>query len=87
LSLWNLFNFGRRNVPPPAEGRTEVVQPQRVLARVLAFTGHTIDDVVNDPIVKHKVAGYSKLHNWIDRESEISDLERQWNVTPRRVRR
>ena len=49
------------------------------LRRVLCFTGHTIDDVVNDPIVKNKVRGYFKLHKLVERRCEIVDLERQWN--------
>ena len=87
MSLASLFNFGRRHLPPPAEGRTELLQPQRPLRRVLAFTGHTIDDVVNSPIAKRQVAGYYKLHKWVDREGERGELERQWNAVPRRVRR
>jgi hypothetical protein len=85
--LLGLFNLGPRHLPPAEQGRTEVVQPQRALGRVLAFTGHTIDDVVNDPIVKRKVAGYYKLHKWVQRESELSELERQWNQLPRGVKR
>ena len=52
---------------------------QRPLTRVLAFIGRTIDDVVNDPIVKNQVYGYYKLHRRIERSNEIRDLERQWN--------
>jgi hypothetical protein len=49
------------------------------LNRVLAFTGLTIDDVVNNPVAKNQVRGYFKLAKLIDRRSEIVDLERQWN--------
>ena len=81
MSFLNPFNLGRDHVPPPAGagGRTEVVHLQSTLRRVLSFTGHTIDDVVNDPIVKSKVRGFYKLHRWIEREGEVFDLERQWN--------
>ncbi len=81
MSLTNLFNFGRRYLSPPpgADGRTEIVQIQNALRRVLSFTGHTIDDVVNDPVAKMKVLGFYKLHRWVARENETSDLERQWN--------
>ena len=54
---------------------------QRPLNRVLAFIGRTIDDVVNDPIVKNQVYGYYKLHRQVERAAEIRDLERQWNPT------
>lgn len=52
---------------------------QQTLSRILNFTGRTIDDVVNDPIVKNEVLGYYKLHNLIHRRGEMLDLERQWN--------
>ncbi len=66
----------------PARGQqpdVSHVQVQHPLRRVLSFTGHTIDDVVNDPIVKNKVRGYFKLHKFVHRRCEIVDLERQWN--------
>ena len=75
----NIFNFGRAHAPLPTGGRTENVQLQNALRRVLSFTGHTIDDVVNDPIARAKVRGFYKLQRWVDRESDTSDLERQWN--------
>ncbi len=59
--------------------RTEFILIQRTLQRLMAFTGHTIDDVVNDPIVKNKFLGYYKLHRQINRHSEALELERQWN--------
>ena len=81
MSFLNVFTFGRTHAPPPppAGGNTEIVHLQNALRRVLAFTGHTIDDVVNSPVAKSKVRGYYKLHRWIERENETSDLERQWN--------
>ena len=79
MSLLNVLNFGRGHVPPPGDGQTEIVHLQSALRRVLAFTGHTIDDVVNDPVAKARVLGFYKLHRWVGRENEVSDLERQWN--------
>ena len=52
---------------------------QRRLNRVLAFTRLTIYDVVNDPIAKNQVRGYWKLSKQIDRQSETTELEKQWN--------
>jgi hypothetical protein len=81
MSFLNLFNFGRVHAaPPPADGRTEIVQLQNALRRVLSFTGHTIDDVINDPIARSKVRGYYKLQCWMERANETSELERQWNL-------
>ena len=80
MSLFNLFNFGRGpSPPPPRGGNTEILQLQNGLRRVLSFTGHTIDDVVNDPIARSKVRGFYKLQRWIERENDTSELERQWN--------
>ena len=57
---------------------TQVVV-QRPLDRVLAFTRRTIDDVVNNPLVKNEVYGYYKLQRFIERRSEIVEMERAWN--------
>ena len=83
MSFGSLFNFTRRVAPPELSGASEIVQPQRVLRRILAFTGRTIDDVVNDPRVRNEVLGYYKLHRWVQRSSEIAELERQWNALSR----
>ena len=59
------------------------VAPERVvekrLSKVLAFTGLTIHDVVNNPIARNIVLGYYKLSRQIDRRIEVTELERQWN--------
>ena len=79
MSFASLFNFSRRQPPPDMEGATTIVQTERVLRRILAFTGRTIDDVVNDPLAKNEILGYYKLHRSIQRSSETTELERQWN--------
>lgn len=83
MSFSSLFSFGRRSLPAAAPDPTEYLVVQRPLRRVLAFTGRSIDDVVNDPIVKREVLGYYKLHKQIHRAGEVGDLERQWNDIPR----
>jgi hypothetical protein len=65
----------------PAETQVSHVTTQRPLHRALAFTGHSIDDVVNSRIVKNKVLGFYKLHKFVERRCEIHELERQWNPT------
>ena len=57
----------------------EFVMRQRPLQRVLAFTGRSIDELVNSAVVKNEVRGYFKLHKSIQRGDEIVELERQWN--------
>ncbi len=65
---------------PRSEGtNTELLVVQRPLRRVLAFTRRTIDDVINSPVARNEVVGYYKLYRWVQRESEIGELERQWN--------
>ena len=75
----SILGFGGVAPQQPAGDQIEHVLIQRPLQRVLAFTRHSIDDVINDPIARNEVLGYFKLHRWIERESEISELERQWN--------
>jgi len=62
-----------------ADTGIEFVVRQRALHRVLAFLGRSIDDVVNDPIAKNQVRGYFKLAKQIERSSEVTELEKQWN--------
>ena len=72
--------------PVSAEAIAAVTPPplrrlvmERRLNRVLAFTRLTIDDVVNNPIAKNMVRGYWKLSIQVDRQSELTELEQQWN--------
>ncbi len=62
------------------------VETERPMRRLLAFAGHSIDDVINCPIARGKVRGYFKLDKWMQRQIEIGDLERQWNPLGQRVR-
>ena len=59
-------------------GVTHVV-PQRRLARLLAFAGRSIDEVVNCGVAKREVAHYFKTERAVLRRVEVLDLERQWN--------
>lgn len=65
--------------------RIEHVHVQRTLHRLLAFTGRTIDDVVNCPIAKREILGYWKVQRQIDRATAVSELESQWNPLGRRT--
>jgi len=73
------LGLGSPVLRPPGQNGTEYVVIQHVLDRILAFLNHSIDDVVNDPIVKNKVIGFYKLHKFVQRRCEIVDLENQWN--------
>jgi hypothetical protein len=82
MSDSNPLGIGSIRLSAPANDRIEHVIVQRPLQRVLAFTRRSIDDVINDPIARREVLGYYKLYRWVQRGSEISDLERQWNSFP-----
>ena len=76
----SLVGFGFRRSRPSVHGdRVEYVQIQQPLRRVLAFTGRSIDEVVNSPIAKNHVRTYYKLYRAVQRGCEIIDLERWWN--------
>jgi hypothetical protein len=79
MNFSSLFSFNRRVIPVELPDPTEYLVVQRPLRRVLAFTGRTIDDVVNNPIAKAEVLGYYKLYKQVHRAGEVRDLERQWN--------
>ncbi len=81
LSSLGLRGFRRLGTE---HGKTEHVMIRRPLQRVLAFRGRSIDDVVNDPVVKNEIYGYWKLHKQVQRTTEVVDLERQWNRPTRR---
>lgn len=73
------LGFQSRKVESPQGDKIENVIVQRPLHRVLAFTRRTIDDVINDPIARSEVRGYFKVYKFIQRGSEVVELERQWN--------
>ncbi len=84
LGIFGIRRWLRREAPAD---HTEQVQVQKALHRVMAFTGRSIHDIVNDPMAKRHVIEYYKLHKWVDREMQISDLEHQWNDVPTTPRR
>ena len=79
MSMVNPLGFGTPRLSVKGGPSVERVVQQRPLQRVLAFLGHSIHDVINDPIVRNKVFGYYKLQRQVDRAMEVSELERWWN--------
>lgn len=73
------FGYQSRKIEAPQGDKIEHVIVQRPLQRVLAFTRRTIDDVINDPIARNEVRGYFKLYKFVQRGSEVVELEQQWN--------
>ncbi len=81
MSAFQSLGLSRVHLNKTASPGIELVLNHRPLDRIFAHTGYTIDDVVDNPIAKNAVLGYFKLHRQIERGSEITDLERQWNPT------
>jgi len=79
MSALNSLGLGIRRILRRNGDNVEQVLTQRPLHRVLAFTGNSIDDVVNSPLAKNQVLGYYRLYRQIERRSEIRELEGQWN--------
>ena len=73
------LGIGARHLQADHVDRMQHVIVQRPLRRVLAFTGRTIDDVVNSASAKNEVMAYFKLYRQVQRMSEVSELERWWN--------
>jgi hypothetical protein len=75
----SIFGGGRFRKLSATATPNELIVVRRELNSILAYTGFTIDDVVNNPVAKNAVIGYFKLSKEIIRRGEIVDLERQWN--------
>ena len=85
MSRVNFLGLGAPRLESSSDPNVEQVIVQQPLHRVLAFTRRSIDDVVNNPIVKNQVLGYYKLHRWIERGSEIAEMEKAWNPLGKRT--
>ena len=80
MGLLRALGFSRNRLPGNSQPHVSHVLQQRPLRRVLEFTGHTIDEVVNSRLVKNEVLGYYKLHKFVQRGCEVTELERQWGM-------
>ena len=79
MSALNALGFSKPRLSLHGGPNIERIVQQRPLRRVLAFLGYSIDDVINDPIVRNKVFGFYKLQRQVDRAMEVTELERWWN--------
>ncbi|MFI5378173.1 MAG: hypothetical protein ACHRHE_02600 [Tepidisphaerales bacterium] len=78
MSLPLGFGFRWSGATPDLPPSQEVLV-QRPLLRIMAFLRISIDQVCNDPIAASKVACYYRLQKELDRQTELSELERQWS--------
>lgn len=85
MSQFDALGFTSRRHELPGRPSTEYVQPQRLLRRVMAFRRRSIDDIVNDPIVKNDILGYWKVLKQIERRTQVLELEKQWNQLGQRL--
>lgn len=58
MSALGSLGFGIPRLHLPIGTDVERVIIQRPLQRVLSFLGHSIHDVINDPIARNKVYGF-----------------------------
>jgi hypothetical protein len=79
-----MSQFGSLGIGP--QRRLHQDQPQAAyllarlpLQRILAFRARSIDDVVNNPLVKNEILGFWKLHKQLEAMTEALELEQQWN--------
>ena len=74
------FSFRPVKLPQQAGAQPQYLVVDRPLDRILAFTGYSIDDIVDNPIARQTVFGFFKVHKQIQRRAEVLELERQWNA-------
>jgi hypothetical protein len=69
-SFLSLFGSTGGQAIARSPGVAEYRIPQFMLRRVLKYTGHTIDEVINDASVRYEVAGYYKLSRQLERRCD-----------------
>ena len=74
-----MLGFGAPRLYIRGGNEIERIVYQQPLRRVMDFLGCSIDDVINDPIVRAQVFGFYKLQKDVDRTCEVVNLERWWN--------
>ena len=79
-----LFDNDAAGLPAPSGGGHELLVPRdadRRLARVLAFCGLDLSDVLGCPVARRTAQFYLAVDAEVERRAEVLDLERQWNPT------
>jgi hypothetical protein len=62
----------------------QIFSEAQLVARILEFTGYTIDDVINDPIARNAVGGYYRLHRIIEQRCDELQQSRAYHRWPSR---
>ena len=79
-----LFDNDAAGLPAPGPSGHELLVPQdadRRLARVLAFCGLELSDVLGCPVARRTVQFYLAVDAEVERRAGVIELERQWNPT------
>jgi hypothetical protein len=79
MSQFGFLGIGPRRALQEEQPRAAHLLARLPLQRILAFRGRTIDDVVNNPVVKNEILAFWKLHKQLESMTEILELEQQWN--------
>jgi hypothetical protein len=82
MSEFEPIGFGAGPARPGGEHHIRLDEARIALHRVLEFTRHSIDDIINDPIARNEVHGYLRLYFFIERRCESLDQERHWFDRP-----
>lgn len=64
MSLFSILG-GHQVLPSEPQFAYEQRMASFALSRVLEFTGHTLDELINDPYARYEVVGYYKLYRFI----------------------
>jgi len=75
MSAIESLGLGSPENPVRADRPSAMFSEAQVVARILRFTGYTIDDVINDPIARNTVRGYYGLHRCVEKRcAELDEL-------------
>jgi hypothetical protein len=70
MSVFGSLAFESAQPPECVHFEMTMFSEGQVIARILEFTGYTIDDVINDPIARNAVRGYYGLYRFVERRCE-----------------
>jgi hypothetical protein len=77
MSEFGFLGGGAGQVPGTEHLRHEQQVARLALHRVLEFLGFSIDDVLNDAIVRNQVLGYYRLCRFVERRCDEIEHERR----------
>ena len=73
MSIFGSLGLDAPQRPEVGDRPIAMLSEGQAIARILEFTGYTIDDVISDPIARNVVRGYYGLYRYIERYCEEMD--------------